>query len=229
MALSPLMNVPILSQDSVIEVVRKGDGSQENDEVFITTTLELGQEIDAQNEVTLLLPLASEVQQKPLMRYVADPVQEATEVADQVDRSVYDQAVADALQALQDNEREEQQALADAIANAANSFSQAVLTVKPGQRRLRFFYTVAANRSPEGIFEARVFGPLASFIIQPGGSLGVVALLSRGATLMEAVALTNPDDEGSRLTTQVEQDLGGRRCIGWTWQNDPLFRIRYRY
>ena len=56
-----------------------------------------------------------------------------------------------------------------------------------------------------------------------------MALLARGATLVEAVALTNPDDEGSRLTTQVEQDLGGRRCVGWTWQNDPLFRIRYRY
>jgi hypothetical protein len=33
------MNVPILSQDSVIEVVRKGDGSQENDEIFITTSM----------------------------------------------------------------------------------------------------------------------------------------------------------------------------------------------
>lgn len=108
--------------------------------------------------------------------------------------------------------------------------------MKPGQRRLRFFYTVAAGKSPEGVFEARVFGPLASFVIQPGGSLGVVALLARGATLLargatlvEAVALTNPDDEGSRLSTQFEQDLGGRRCVGWTWQNDPLFRIRYRY
>lgn len=228
MALSPLMNVPILRQDSVIEVVRKGDGSQENDEVFITTTLELGQEIDAQNEVTLLLPLASEAQQRPLMRYTAEEVDEAL-TFDEVDRSAYDQAVVDALQAVQDDEREKQQALANAIANAANSFSQAVLTVKPGQRRLRFFYTVAAERTAEGLFEARVFGPLASFVIQPGGFLGVVALLAPGATLVEAVALTNPEDEGSRLSTQVEEDLGGRRCVGWTWQNDPLFRIRYQY
>ena len=228
MALSPLMNVPILSQDSVIEVVRKGDGSQENDEVFITTTLAMGQEIDSQNEVTLLLPLASEAQQKPLMRYVADEVQEAA-TFDRVERSVYDQKVAEALQDLQESDQKKQKALANAIADAAKGFSQAVLTVKPGQRQLRFFYTVAANRTAEGFFEARVFGPLASFVIQPGGSLGVVALLARGATLIEAVALTNPDDEGSRLTTQVEQDLGGRRCVGWTWQNDPLFRIRYRY
>ena len=208
--------------------VRKGDGSQANDEVFITTTLNLGQEIDSQNEVTLLLPLASEAQQKPLMRYVAEEVQEAT-TFDPVERSVYDQKVADALQALQEEEREKQKALAKAIADAAKGFSQAVLTVKPGQRQLRFFYTVAANRTPEGLFEARVFGPLASFVLQPGDSLGVVAMLSRGATLVEAVALTNPDDEGSRLPSQVEQPLGGRHCIGWTWQNDPLFRIRYRY
>ena len=36
--------------------------------------------------------------------------------------------------------------------------------------KLRFFYTIAANKSPDGVFEARVFGPLASFVIQPGGS-----------------------------------------------------------
>lgn len=220
--------MPILSQDSVIEIVRKGDGSQENDEVFITTTLNLAQDIDASNEVTLLLPLATEAQQKPLMRYVADEVQEAT-TFDPVERSVYDQKVAEALQDVQEANRKEQEALAKAIANAAKGFSQAVLTVRPGQRQLRFFYTVAASRTADGYFEARVFGPLASFVIQPGGSLGVVALLSRGATLIEAVGLTNPNDEGSRLSTQVEANLGGRHCIGWTWQNDPLFRIRYRY
>lgn len=228
MALSPLINMPILSQDSVIEIVRKGDGSQENDEVFITTTLNLAQDIDASNEVTLLLPLATEAQQKPLMRYVADEVQEAT-TFDPVERSVYDQKVAEALQDVQEANRKEQEALAKAIANAAKGFSQAVLTVRPGQRQLRFFYTVAASRTADGYFEAQVFGPLASFVIQPGGSLGVVALLSRGATLIEAVGLTNPNDEGSRLSTQVEANLGGRHCIGWTWQNDPLFRIRYRY
>lgn len=222
------MNVPIQSQDSVLEIVRKGDGSHESDEVFVTTTLNLTQEIDASNEVTLLLPLATAAQQQPLMRYVADEVQEAVSF-DPVERSVYDQKVADALKDLQEADRKEQQALAKAIADAAKGFSQAVLTMKPGQRQLRFFYTVAARRVPEGYFEARVFGPLASFVLQPGGSMGVVALLARGATLIEAVALTNPNDEGSRLPTQLEQDLGGRRCIGWTWQNDPLFRIRYRY
>jgi hypothetical protein len=67
-----------------------------------------------------------------------------------------------------------------------------------------------------------VFGPLASFVLQPGGSMGVVALLTRGATLIEAVRLQNPNDEGSRLSTQIEAALGGRRCIGWTWQSDPL-------
>lgn len=228
MALSPIMNVPIASQDSVIEIVRKGDGSQESDEIFITTTLTLAQDLDASSEVTLLLPLAAEAQQKPIMRYVADEIQEAT-TFDTVDRSVYDQAVADALRDVQEANREEQEALSKAIADAAKGFSQAVLTVKPGQRQLRFFYTVATTKTPEGHFEARVFGLLASFVLQPGGSLGVVALLSRGTTLVEAVALQNPDDPGSALPTQAEASLGGRQCIGWTWQNDPLFRIRYRY
>lgn len=76
--------------------------------------------MSSQNEVTLLLPLASEAQQKPLMRYVADPVQEAA-TFDPVDRSAYDQAVAAVLQTLQEGEREEQQALATAIADAARA------------------------------------------------------------------------------------------------------------
>jgi hypothetical protein len=80
----------------------------------------------------------------PLMRYVADEVQEAI-TFDPVERSVYDQKVADALQDLQEADQKEQKALADAIADPAKGFSQAVLTVKPGQRQLCFSYTVAAT------------------------------------------------------------------------------------
>lgn len=41
MALSPLINAPITRQDSVIEVVRKGDGTHAHDEVYVTTSLTL--------------------------------------------------------------------------------------------------------------------------------------------------------------------------------------------
>lgn len=228
MALSPLINAPISRQDSVIEIIRKGDGTQAHDEVFVSTSLTLAADLDVQ-EVKLLLPMSSAAGGKPLMRYVEDAVTEAV-IFDPVDRATYDQDVADALEALAESDREKQAKLAKAVEKAAKGFGQAVLTVKPGQRELRFFYTVAAR--PAGTsrqFELEVLGPLASFIIQPGGSIGVTALLPRGTTLVEAVALQEPGNPGSALPNMQQAELGGRTCLGWVWQNDPLFRIRYSY
>lgn len=228
MSLSPLVNVPVVRQDSVIEVVAKGDGSHEHDEVFITTTLVLGADLDAGSEVTLLLPMATSAQQRPLMRWTEDDVASDAITFDPVDRSVYDQRVADALKAVQDTEVKEREKLAKAIADAAKSFSQAVITVKPGQRQLRFFYTIAAPKRAERQFGFEVLGPLASFTLQPGGSIGVIALLPRATTVLEAQALQDPNNPGSELP-RTDADLGGRRCIGWSWQFDPSFRVVYSY
>lgn len=228
MALSPLINAPITRQDSVIEVIRKGDGTQPHDEVFVSTSLTLAADLDTQ-EVKLLLPLSSTTGSKPLMRYVEDAVSESV-TFDPVERSVYDQEVADALAALAEDEREKQAKLAKAIEKAAKGFGQAVLTVKPGQRELRFFYTVATQPTEVARqFELQVLAPLASFILQPGGSIGVTALLPRGTSLLEAVALQDPTNPGSALPNMQQSELAGRSCLGWLWQNDPMFRIRYSY
>lgn len=228
MALSPLINAPVTRQDSIIEIIRKGDGTQPHDEVFVSTSLTLAADLDVQ-EVKLLLPMSSTAGGKPLMRYVEDAVTESV-VFDPVDRSVYDQDVADALAALAEGEREKQAKLAKAIAKAANGFGQAVLTVKPGQRELRFFYSVAAmpTDTPRQ-FEVQILAPLASFILQPGGSIGVTALVPRGASLVEAVAMQDPANPASVLPNMQQAELGGRTCLGWLWQNDPMFRIRYTY
>ena len=228
MALSPLINAPISRQDTVIEIVRKGDGTQPHDEVYVTPSLTLAADLDVQ-EVTLLLPMSSSANHKPLLRYTEDAVTEAV-TFDPVERSVYDQAVADALAGLQEDERDKQAKLAKAIGKAAQGVSQAVLTVKPGQRDLRFFYTVAtAPAETSGQFELQVLAPLASFILQPGGSIGVTALLPRGAALLEAVALQDPTNPSSALPNMQQTELGGRTCLGWLWQYDPMFRIRYSY
>ena len=229
MGLSPLINIPVVRQDSVIEVISQGDGTHEHDEVFISTTLVLGQDIDAFRDVTVLLPLATEVQQQPLLRYLGDDIQRQAFTFDPVERSVYDQKVADALAAIADGAtKKEQKKLATAISRAAKSVSQAVLTVKPGQRRLRFFYTIAADRVGDREFEFQALGPLASFVLAPGGSISVVALLARGTTLVSAVGLQDPNNPGSELP-KTECDAGARRVVGWMWQYDPLFRVRYRY
>lgn len=231
MSLSPLINVPISRQDSLIEVVSLGDGSHDHDEVFVSTTLTLAQDIDPTATVTAILPLATDAQQQPLLRYVSDDVRGPQALLfEEVGRSAYDQAVASALAALADGEtKREAKRLDTAIRAAAKSFSQVVLTIQPGQRQLRFFYTLRAPSLGNREFEFRVLGPLASFIIQPGGSISVASILPRGATQREAVALQDPANPGTALPLSGEADIAGRHVTGWVWQNDPLFRVKYAY
>ena len=228
MSLSPLVNVPVVRQDTIVEVVSKGDGSHAQDEIFVSTTLMLGADLDPGQDVTLLLPMATPAQQQPLMRWTEDDITSAAVTFDPVDRSVYDQRVADALRAISDSERKEKQRLAKAIADAAKSFSQAVMTVKPGQRQLRFFYTLAAAKVADRQFGFEVLAPLASFSLQPGGSIGVIAVLARNTTLVQAHGLQDPNNPGSELP-RTDADLAGRHCMGWTWQFDPTFSVTYSY
>lgn len=228
MALSPLLNVPIARQDTTMDVVRKGDGSHAFDEVVVTTTLELAGDVDA-NEVTVVLPLAGKTQQKPLLRWTEDDPAAESVTFDPVERSVFDQGVADALKDFYDDDRQEREKLAKAIGKAAKGgISQAVLTIKPGQRQLRFFYTIAAFRQESGLFTFDVLGPLASFVLQTGGSLSAVALLARGTTLVEAHGYSEPANLAGEISTE-QTVLAQRQMLGWYYQNDPLFRITYRY
>jgi hypothetical protein len=228
-----LTNVPISKIDTIIDVVSKGDGTQELDEVFVTSTITLAADIDASEEATLLLPLAQETQQKPIVRYTSDAITgNAVFEFDEVDRSVYDQEVVDKLEALADGAtKKEQRALAEAIGKAADGLSAAVVKVQPGQRELRIFYAIAAKKAAdaEKEFEFAVVGPLPSFVIQTGGSIGVVAALPRGTAAVSSGAFQDLSGQGSELPDKVEADLGGRHLIGWVWKNDPLFKIRYRY
>lgn len=231
MAFEDLNNIPISKIDTHIDVVAKGDGSHDRDEVFVTSTVTLAGDIDAEKEATLLLPLAAKAQHKPTVRYTEEPIRgKAVFEFDDVDRSVYDQKVVDRLEALADGAtKKEQRALAEAISKAADGISVAVIKVQPGQRELRLFYAISAKRVAEKEFEFSVVGPLPSFVIQAGGSIGVVAALPRGATVISSGAYQDLSGQGSELPGKAEADLGGRHLIGWVWQNDPLFKIHYRH
>lgn len=137
MAFTELSNVPLRQIDTVIEVVRKGDGSHEADDVVVTSTLEITGDIAAE-EAVLLLPMASGAQFKPLVRYTTDNIKKASFEFDDADRSDLDEAVIKRLEAIGDGaSKKEQRALATAISRAARSFSQAVIKVQPGQRQDR--------------------------------------------------------------------------------------------
>ncbi|MFN8150266.1 MAG: hypothetical protein U0R24_03950 [Solirubrobacterales bacterium] len=230
MSFTDLTNIPVNRVDTTIDIIAKGDGSQEQDEVFITSSLGLTADIDSEKEAVLILPMAAQAQTKPIVRYSDEPIKgPAVFEFDSVDRSVYDQELVDRLEKMADGaSKREQRDFAVSVGRAASSFSVTTVLVKPGQRELRLFYKIAADKVGDREFEFDVIGPLPSFVIATGGSIGVIAALPRATTLVSAVGLTDPNNPGSEIA-KAEADLGLRHLVGWQWQNDPLFRIRYRY
>lgn len=230
MAFKPVTDIPVRTVDTVIDVVSRGDGNHDHDDVFVTAQLGMLGDIDPGEEVTLLLPLASEAQQQPILRYTNQPITGAQVFTfDKVERSEYDDQVVHRLEALADGAtKREQRDLASAIGRASKSLSSTVITVEPGQRSLRLFYGISANKVGEREFEFSVIGPLPSFVIQAGGSIGVVTLLPRSTTVVSAEGLTDPNNPGSAIQ-RTDASLGARASLGWFWQNDPLFKVRYRY
>lgn len=225
-----LSNIPVNRVDTVIDVVSRGDGTHEQDDVFVTASLGLTADIDADEEAILILPLASEAQSKPIVRYTEEPIKGAAVFElDDVERSVYDQEFVDRLEKMADGaSKKEQRDFAVAVGRVTKSFSVAAVTVKPGQRELRLFYKVAADKVGDREFQYEVIGPLPSFVVQGGGSIGVISLQPRRTTVVSAKGLTDPNNEGSEIA-KVEAKLGYRQVIGWEWQSDPLFRVSYRY
>lgn len=230
MAFENLSNIPVNRVDTTIDVIAKGDGSHDQDEVFVTASLGLTADIDSEKEAVLILPMASEAQSKPIVRYTEDLITgPAVFEFDEVERSVYDQEFVNRLEKMADGaSKKEQRDFAVSVGRAASSLSVTTVTIKPGQRELRLFYKIAADKVADREFQFDVIGPLPSFVIQAGGSIGVIAALPRSTTLISAVGLTDPNNPGSEIA-KAEADLGLRHLIGWQWQNDPLFRVRYRY
>lgn len=225
-----LSNIPVNRIDTVIDVISKGDGTHGRDDVFVTASLGLTADLDSEEEAILILPLASEAQSKPIVRYTEEPIKGAAVFElDDVDRSIYDQELVDRLAKMADGaSKKEQRDFAVAVGRATKSFSVTAVTIKPGQRELRLFYKIAADKVGDREFQYEVIGPLPSFVLQGGGSIGVISLQPRGTTVISAKGLTDPNNEGSEIA-KAEAKLGYRQAIGWEWQSDPLFRVRYRY
>ncbi len=227
----PIQNIPVHRVDTVVEVVSRGDGSHPADDVFVTSNLWLSADIDPAKEALLILPLAAETQQQPLVRYTGEPITgPAVFTFDPVDRSELDDELIERLAAMADGaSKKEQKRFATQVSRAAQAFSTTVLKVEPGQRQLRLFYSISADKVGEREFEFTIIGPLPSFVIGTGGSIHVTTLLHRGTTLVSAQAYTDPANPGSQQITVEQQTLAGRTVLGWMWQNDPAFRVRYRY
>ncbi|MFL6137373.1 MAG: hypothetical protein ACJ74O_06175 [Frankiaceae bacterium] len=225
MTIAPLLNVPITLEDALIEVVRRPQA--DSDQVFVTTNISLADDLDPKQEVKLLLPMSQQQIQKPLLRWTEDDITGPVTAMDDVDRPTGDKAVGEALQAILGGDQEREQALAAAIKQAAaeGGYSSAVLTVPPGQRQLRFFMSFAAPKASDGTYSFTLLAPLSSFTLQTGGTVGVVTLLARGASLVSATATNSSSSE----IAVAQQSMGGRLVLGWAWQNDPTFTVKYHY
>ncbi|HEX2393127.1 MAG TPA: hypothetical protein VHI77_09440 [Solirubrobacterales bacterium] len=201
MAFQELTNIPIKHIDTVIDVISKGDGSQDHDEVAVTSSLELVAPIDGAEEALLLLPMSGEAQQKPIVRYSDEHVKDGAVFSfDPVERSVYDEELVERLEALADGtSKKEQKAVATQLERCADGLSAAVVRVKAGEIKLRLFYEIAAQKVEDRTFEFGVIGPLPSFVIQAGGSIGLLSILPRATTAVSAVALSDPNNPGSEI------------------------------
>ena len=155
-----LANIPVTRIDTVIDVISRGDGTHDQDDVFVTASLGLTTDIDSEQEAILILPLASEAQSKPIVRYTEEPIQgSAVFEFDDVERSVYDQELVDRLEKMANGaSKKEQRDFAVAFGRATKSFSVTAVTVKPGQRELRLFYKVAADKVGIGNSSTKSWG-----------------------------------------------------------------------
>lgn len=217
--------------DTVVEVVSRGDGRHAADDIYVTSNLFLTADIDSAEEALLMLPLTTESQQQPIVRYTGEPINgPAVFPFDDVGRSELDDELLERLEAMADGaSKREQRSVAVAISRAAKSFSTTVIRVAPGQRQLRLFYAIAADRVGDREFEFSVIGPLPSFIIGAGGSIHTTALLHRGTSLVQAEAYVDPANPSSQQINVEQYTAAGRPVLAWFWQNDPAFRVRYRY
>lgn len=108
--------------------------------------------------------------------------------------------------------------------------------VKAGTRVITFEYELALFPGQDGTFNLQLWAPLVSFQVVPQGQV-VASIQTPGSTfgfrsqLIEASGWI-PDAQGNpttQLDPVINSDLGLHHVFAWRWENDPFFRIQYRY
>lgn len=224
MALSPITPVPVLWQNSLVDLQPTSLYGRDHDRALVSTTLLLA--VPADQEVDFVLPTSETPEANPELQVVTpqtDASQEFTETTlEQVEAEVFpaEGAVSP-----------EQQGVWDAVKTAAKQWRHVKVSLKQGDQLLRFTYRQRLVRAEDESFELRVLAPLASFVLQPGGSIsfavGLPRVPGRNVSVDQAVAENPP---GTPLADISERPvLAQRMFVAHYWQNDPLYRVKYRY
>lgn len=108
---------------------------------------------------------------------------------------------------------------------------------KAGTRVLTFEYDLALYPNQNNVFELSLWAPMPTFNVVGRGQVVATIQLPGGGehfrcALLEAEGYL-PDEQGNptggTVGKSIDNDLGLRKIIGWVWQNDPLFKVRYQY
>lgn len=113
----------------------------------------------------------------------------------------------------------------------------APVVYKAGTQILTFEYELALYPNSENAFDISLWAPMPSFTVQAGGQVtGIIQLPSEASQAFRANVIEAkgylPDGQGNpsqEIAPVFDQSCGLRRIIAWSWQNDPLFRVRYQY
>lgn len=109
---------------------------------------------------------------------------------------------------------------------------------KTGTGVLTFEYELAIYPNTEGYFELQLWAPMPSFAVVPGGQVtATLQLPSQSGQAFKVSELQTagfiPDAQGNptggEVSKSVDSDYGLRHIVVWNWQNDPLFKARYKY
>lgn len=112
----------------------------------------------------------------------------------------------------------------------------APVVFKQGTQVLTFEYELALYPNDENTFELSLWAPMPTFnVITQGKVVTTIQMPGQeqfGATILEAEGYI-PDADGNpteqTVSKNLDQNYGLRHIVGWSWQNDPLFKVRYQY
>ncbi|PED58962.1 hypothetical protein [Bacillus toyonensis] len=112
----------------------------------------------------------------------------------------------------------------------------APVVFKQGTQVLTFEYELALYPNDENTFELSLWAPMPTFnVITQGKVVTTIQIPGQeqfGATILEAEGYI-PDADGNpteqTVSKNLDQNYGLRHIVGWSWQNDPLFKVRYQY
>jgi hypothetical protein len=223
MTISTITNVPILWQNSLVDVQPTSQYGRDFDRAVITTNLLL--QAPADQDVEFVFAAAAAPEFGPSIRVVSE-VDEETQTFETIAHEQGEQAVAALVP-----EDERSQSLWEAVKGEASAWGRSGVRVRAGEQLVRFTTRQRINSSEDGGFELSFLAPLSVFVLQPGGSISLAVGLPRipnRQTIVDFAVAENPP--GTSLGDISERPvLGGRMFIAHYWQYDPLYRIKYRY